>query len=214
MSRQPILDSLDTVIAQLSDLRLAVATSGGEATADQASSAGSFELVHSPDPLVEPPEPAGGPLQTGTNTTSLTIWSAAWDQAILGATTPEALLALDLTPVRSLEEDCRLKSAGVWTPFGRLCRAFQCGRAALRGLHHRHYQVPTVQTPPVPLRDLVFICLYCPARPQGFWTTTRRSFASLTRDHPGQVVAFGFPSQSEGAAFLLGAEAVWPRREA
>lgn len=214
MSNQPLLDSLDSVIAQLSELRIAVATSGGEASAERAPSSDSFELVHSPGLPAGQPEPAGETFQPTPNTTSLTIWTAAWDQAVLGATTPEALLALDLTPLRALEEDCRLKPVGVWTPFGRLARAFQCGRAALRGLHHRHLQVPTVQTPQVLLRDTVFVCLYCPRKPQGFWTTIKRSFTSLTGDHPGEVAAFGFPSQIEAAAFLLGAEAAWPPRVA
>ena len=49
-----------------------------------------------------------------------------------------------------------------------------------------------------------------------------RSYISITGDHSGRgqhreppdTVAFAFPSQSEVAAFLLGAEAAWPPRVA
>ena len=130
MSKQPLLDSLDSVISQLTDLRAAVATTGEEGSAETASSAGSFELVDSPGLPAELPGPTTeGPLPAGT-AAPLIVWTPAWDQAILTATTPEALLALDLTPLRSLEEGCRLRTVGVWTSFGRLARAFQCGRAA------------------------------------------------------------------------------------
>lgn len=133
---------------------------------------------------------------------------------------PESLLALDLTPLRSLEEGCRLRTVGVWTSFGRLARAFQCGRAAHEAIHQGHLRVPAVQTPPVLLRDTVFVCLCCPRKPAGFWTTTKRSYTSLTGDYSGRglrrelpgLVGFSFPSQSEAAAFLLGAEAAWPPR--
>lgn len=212
MSRQPLLDTLDSVISQLSGLRLAVATTGGEHTEGQASSSDSFELVDSPSPPAELPGPAAeGPLPEAS-TAPLIVWTPAWDQAILSATTPEALLALDLTPLRSLEEGCRLRTEGVWTSFGRLARAFQCGRAAHLAIEEGHFRVPAVRTPAVLLRDTVFICLRCPKKPKGFWTTVKRTYFSLTGDHSLDTVAFSFPSQSEGAAFLLGAEAAWPPR--
>lgn len=220
MSNQPLLDSLDSVISQLEDLPLAVASTGVEVPAEQASSSDSFELVDSPSLPAELPVPASGGSLPEATTTSLTVWTPAWDQAILAANTPESLLALDLTPLRSLEEGCRLRRVGVWTSFGRLARAFQCGRAAHEAIHQGHLRVPAVQTPPVLLRDTVFVCLCCPRKPAGFWTTTKRSYTSLTGDYSGRglrrelpgLVGFSFPSQSEAAAFLLGAEAAWPPR--
>ena len=171
MSKQPLLDSLDSVISQLTDLRAAVATTGEEGSAESASSAGSFELVDSPGLPAELPGPTTeGPLPAVT-AAPLIVWTPAWDQAILTATTPEALLALDLTPLRSLEEGCRLRTVGVWTSFGRLARAFQCGRAAHLAIDRGDLRVPALQTPEVLLRDTVFICLRCPRKPQGFWTT-------------------------------------------
>ncbi len=212
MNRRPFIATLDSVISQTE----------AELAEEQASSSDSFELVHSPGLPAESPAPATeGPISIAT-TTSLSVWTPAWDRAVLAAATPEALLALDLTPLRSLEEGCRLRTVGVWSSFGRLARAFQCGRGAHQAIQQGHLRVPAVQTPEVLLRDTVFVCLCCPKKPQGFWTTTKRSYISLTGDSTGRgtgrdppdTVAFAFPSQSEAAAFLLGAEAAWPHRVA
>ena len=171
MSSQPLLNSLDSVIAQLAELRLAVATADEEGAEEQASSAGSFELVHSPGLPAESTGLATEDPPSTATTTALRVWTPAWDQAILAATTPQALLALDLTPLRALEEGCRLRTVGVWSSFGRLARAFQCGRAAHLAIHQGHLRATAVQTPEVLLRDTVFVCLCCPRKPQGFWTT-------------------------------------------
>ena len=223
MSNQPLVATLDSVISQLAELRLAV-VAGAEAenSVDQASSSDSFELVHFPEPPVEEAATSSeGPLPL-TTPPSVGVWSETWDQAIIAASTPENLLALDLTPLRALEEGCRLRTVGVWTSFGRLARAFQCGRAARQAIQQGDLLVPTVRTPEVLLRVTVYICLCCPRKPQGFWTTSKRSYTSLTGDHSGRglhrnppdTVAYSFPSQSEAAAYLLGAEAAWPPRVA
>ena len=83
------------------------------------------EDLPEPEPLVgefevAAPEPA---LEQ-----DLAIWSSEWEAALQRATTPEQLLALDLTPIGALAQTARIASIGPWTPFLRLAVAFRAGR--------------------------------------------------------------------------------------
>lgn len=153
-----------------------------------------------------------------TTTPQAAPWSAEWVEQLRQAVTPEALLALDLSPLGSLSASGHLGSAPPnWTGTSRLARAFREGVLAKHRLDSGDFTLP-------PKADLFLqsrfqIVLYCPEKPDGFWTSRSRPFFNLIGDPTGRgagpdpphSVYSGFASKQEVSAFLLGAQRPeWP----
>ena len=162
MSRDPLVPAVDSLIADLQRLRLQLAEPAAASSLESAPSSDSFELV---EPLEPGPRPAGVPL-AGPRAV---VFSPEWDAALFQATTPEALLGLELSPIQHLVREAPLKTFGDWTPAARIALAYRAGRAArldLLGFSSGAQQVIA----PLP-RNTIFICLVCEGYPQGFWCT-------------------------------------------
>ena len=208
MSRDPLVPAVDSLIADLQRLRLQLAEPAAASSLESAPSSDSFELV---EPLEPGPRPAGVPL-AGPRAV---VFSPEWDAALFQATTPEALLGLEISPIQHLVREAHLKTFGDWTPAARIALAYRAGRAArldLLGFSSGAQQVIA----PLP-RNTIFICLVCEEYPQGFWCTNSEQFESVGllpwgTTSPERFLRVGFPSRSEAAAYLLGAGREWPVR--
>lgn len=208
MSSKPGLsEQIDSVIVGLRRVQAGI---GGEASkAQDEGSEGSFELVSgevdSSSEFVKVP-------LVGREATA---WSPEWEQAILAADTPSALLELDLGPILGLERGCRLRQSGVWSPLGRLALAFRSGVSAARVLRGEDLEV--VAKPELSLRNSIHLCLRSDSHPKGFWTGTLCIFRDITVKPRSQgelkrgVVAASFPSKVEATAYLVGARLPWPQ---
>lgn len=147
------------------------------------------------------------------------LWSAEWVAQLRAAVTPEALAALDLSPLKTLRGADRLSVVPPnWPGADRLARAFRFGVLAKESLDSGDF---TVTAPPTTFYSSVHyhIVLYCPDKPAGFWSSRSRPFLNLVGDPTGRGLGpdpphsvFGsFPSKLEVSAFLLGARrAEWP----
>ena len=139
-------------------------------------------------------------------------WTEDWEAAIISAVTPEAVLQLDLSPVRRLLSRIRTTSNG-WTPLARLGRALRAGIEARQKLD-TGYAAPG-STSAVTLPTKIYLVLRPAPGGQAGWTEDFNLFARQVRApnsnlHP-QSVSHGFPSRAEAEAFLLGARREWPR---
>ncbi len=163
------------------------------------------------EPLEPGPRPAGVPL-AGPRAI---VFSPEWDASLFQATTPEALLKVDLSPIQQFVREAHLKTFGDWTPTARIALAYRAGRAArldLLGFSSGAQQV----TAPLP-RNTIFICLVCEGYPQGFWCSHFEQFKSVSQlpwgeSSPERFLRVGFPSRIEAAAYLAGAGREWPVR--
>ena len=145
-------------------------------------------------------------------------WTAEWVEQLRQAVTPEALLALDLSPLRSLSASGQLGSAPPnWTGTSRLARAFRAGVLAQQRLETGDFHLPPSTEYYGPTR--FHIVLFCPEKPAGFWSSHSRPFFNLIGDptekglgpNPPHSVFASFSSNQEISAFLLGAQrAEWP----
>ena len=217
MSGDQLAPAVDSLIAELQRLRLQLAESPGQASAESTHSSDSFELVDhiEPGPVDRAPaarsRPAGVPL-AGPRAV---VFSPAWDAALFQATTPGELLEIDLSPVDHLVRESHLKTFGDWTPAARIALAYRAGRAArldLLGITPGAQQVLA----PLP-RNTIFACLVYESYPQGFWTTNFEQFRTLSLLPWGpsareRFLCGGFPSRIEAAAYLAGADKAWPVR--
>ncbi len=212
MSSNPDLAaSLDRVIQQLQDLRLALDSAPTPGTPG-ATSRTSFEWISSSEPepaAAQPPQPQGLPAGQASP------WTSGWDFALQVAGGPADFLALDLSPLDQLLASSRILTAGEWTPLARLARGLAAGRSARRGLLAGHFSQDTTVALPFGLRNCFYVCLYCPSHPQGFWTGSSKVYFQNIKGPQGErfhpeSVSHSFPSRAEAAAFLLGAQAEWP----
>eukprot|EP00435_Cladocopium_sp_Y103_P073908 s225_g45.t1 len=96
-------------------------------------------------------------------------WTAEWVEQLRQAVTPEALLALDLSPLSSLSNSGHLGSAPPsWTGTSRLARAFREGVLAKQRLDSGDFTWPSKAE--LFLSTKYHIVLFCPEKPAGFWT--------------------------------------------
>lgn len=205
MSARPSATAvLDQVIAALSALRLRVAGSAGD----------EFELVSAAG--------SEGPTSTVPDSprdweVASQVWSLAWDRTLFAATTPEGILAVDLSPVRPLEPSSRLTAARNWSPLARLGVALRAGRRAHHILVGTH-PIDLGEPIGLPVRAKYSIVLRCERSPVPFWTTNTRTYLDRVGDIEGRgqvdpgVVAFSCASKAEATAFLLGAGVAWPQQ--
>ena len=208
MSSKPDLsEQIESVISGLR--RVQAGITGSSSRAEDEASEGSFELVSgeadSSSEYVKVP-------LVGREATA---WSQEWEQAILAADTPSALLELDLGPIAGLERGCRLRQSGEWSPLGRLALAFRSGVSAARVL--RGVDSKLVVCPELPIRNSIHLCLRSDSHPKGFWTGTLCGFNHITGNPRGNggfkkgVIAASFPSKVEATAYLAGARLPWPQ---
>lgn len=114
--------ALDQLIAALHNLRFGVGDQ------DRPTEDEGFELVSeadqgpteasASDPVPEPvtPPPAHLPsVEPEPETASVAIFTAEWERALQSAQAPQALLALDLTPISPFAQTARIAPAGEWT---------------------------------------------------------------------------------------------------
>lgn len=208
MSSKPGLrQQIDSVIAGLQEVQAGLGGSSSKA-ADEASD-GSFELV------VGEVDSSSEFVKVPLVGRKATAWSPEWEQAILAADTPGALLELDLGPILGLERGCRLRHIGGWSPLGRLALAFRSGVSAARVLRGEDREI--VAFPELGLRNSIHLCLRCDSHPKGFWTGTLCLFRDITVKPRSLgvlkkgVVAASFPSKIEATAYLAGAQLPWPQ---
>ena len=136
--------------------------------------------------------------------TSPAPWTEDWEAALVAAVTPEAILQLDLSPVRHLLSRIRTTSNG-WTPLARLGRALRAGIQARQKLD-TGYSHPG-STSAVTLPTKVYLVLQPAPGGQTGWTEDFHTFARQVREpntnlHPHSV-SHGFPSRAEADAYLL-----------
>ncbi len=206
-SKLDLSDQIDSVIAGLRRVQADIA--GSSSKAEDEASDGSFELVSGEA------DPIGEYVKVPLVGRKATAWTPEWEQAILAADTPSALLELDLGPIAGLERGCRLRQSAAWTPLGRLALAFRSGVSAARVL--RGVDSEVVSVPELSIRNSIHLCLKCDSHPKGFWTGTFWVFKHITGQPRANgelrrgVVAASFPSKVEATAYLAGARLPWPQ---
>ena len=94
------------------------------------------------------------------------------ENALLDSTTAEGIGACELGPLRSLAAG--LAPSGSWTGQSRVARAYRAGLSAFLVLEGaREVQV---SSPSLSLRNRFYVCLRSQAYPQGYFTTSYRTF--------------------------------------
>eukprot|EP00435_Cladocopium_sp_Y103_P013032 s978_g3.t1 len=153
--------------------------------------------------------PLAGPRASAT---SVAERRALLESELLAARSPEDFLSLDLQVVEHLLPWQRARSCGGWTPAARLGRAYRAGLIAKANLSDEPVYLTS---PPIPLRNTVYVVLRGkPGQPAG-WTTEYGIYfravsgGAQSNFHP-QSVSHAFATRAEVEAYLLGAEAEWP----
>lgn len=150
--------------------------------------------------------------ERGTGDQVVEAWSEEWSQALLEATTPEALESLDLSPVNHLLGRLRARTGtSGWTPAARLGRALRAGLVPRYKLDHEEGAFQP--SPDTPHSNRCYVVLRS-ARRQASGTEDHSTFLAAVRGpytsiHP-DAVCHAFPSRAEGEAFCLGAGRIWP----
>ena len=138
-------------------------------------------------------------------------WSAEWKLALLEASTPSELLALDLQCVEHLQRQLVADPDG-WSSLARLGRALRAGVAARNKLDG---QGTFERSPDLGLTNRIYVVLrgapgaepcICHSA-QSYYQVVRSSGSSQL--HP-RSVSHAFPSRAEAEAYVLGARALWP----
>ena len=144
--------------------------------------------------------------------TSVAARRAQWESDLLAARTAEDFAALDLQVVEHLLSRLRATSCGLWTPLARLGRAY---RAGLVARHCLTGEPLLLNTPPIPLRNTIYIVLRGKPGVEPGWTVNYGTYIrAVAGDHPDRFhpasVSHAFATRTEAEAYVLGAEAVWP----
>ena len=139
------------------------------------------------------------------------VWSEAWIEELLEATTADRIVQVDLAPVRHLERRLR-SSSGTWTPQARLGRALRAGLSARRKLTGGFFA--GTSAPGLPFQNRIYVVLRGIDQSVAGWTEEYSIFTSHCVVPGGQLhpdcVCHGFPSQAEAEAYCIGAGEPWP----
>lgn len=115
-------------------------------------------------------------------------WTTAWEEQLIAAQTAEQIVAVDLSPLDSLQRTRgHLTTAGGWDERARLGRALRSGVIAKRCLISGDYKTEPLPSS-LPLRTTIFVCLHCPGYRQGFWSRRNRPFLELVGDPAGRGI--------------------------
>ena len=133
------------------------------------------------------------------------------EERLLASTGPDEIGSFELGHLAA--SAAHLASVGPWTPRGRLARAYRAGLFAFEVIEGA--RVLPEPTPPLELRNKWYICLQSRAKPEGFVTSSYRTFIRLCpHEKDGRLeegsVSHGFASRAEVVAYLAGARAQWP----
>lgn len=185
---------LDRLVLRFRGLRITIEPADDPTeTADsgEASESGARTSTGSLDWEVVSPEPAG---EAPTSYFRLLTQS---EEELLASEAPEAIGEFELGPLRHLASG--LAAVGPWTPEGRVARAFRAGISAF--LVVEGARLVQASSPPLALRNRFYICLRSRSQPEGFVTTSFRTFLlHCPREAGGRL-----------DAFLEGARTQWPR---
>lgn len=203
---------LDELVFRFRGLRISISAepASSPAVGSPASSpTGSFTLVESSDTGAQA---STGPLAEEAASLPTGPEDVSPDEAFTEVDTPEELVCLRLGPYLSLSRG--LSTAGLWSPVARIARAYRAGVFA--GARLRDERDYIRASPPLPLRNRLYIVLRCAVYPQGFYTDRFSTFeAYVWRNRRGQLephcICHGFPSRSEVEAYLAGAQVGWPQ---
>ena len=210
MSREPDSDG-DSLALEFGGLSIRISRTPDRRGTSEAASESSFTVVSSAAQV-----PQLGALASparGTVDQAAAAWSEEWCQSLLEATTPEALEALDLSPVRHLLGRLRARTGtSGWTAAARLARALRAGLIARFKLDHEEGAFQA--SPDIPQANRCYLVLRAAPRKAAGWTEDYTTFLAAVRGpyttfHP-DVVSHGFPSRAEGEAYCLGAGRTWP----
>lgn len=145
---------------------------------------------------------------------SIEPWSPAWREALLAATTPAAILEVDLQPVEHLDLERRITgTSGGWTARARVGRALRAGIAARGKLAGAAVVVPF---PQLDLSNCIYVVLCgAPGKEPCFCHTAKVYFTVVRASgsdgiHPSSV-SHAFPSRAEAEAYAIGAQERWPQ---
>lgn len=139
------------------------------------------------------------------------VWSPAWREAVLDATTPAELEALDIQPVEHLERRIS-EVCGGWSARARLGRALRAGVAARSKLDG---EAVVVSSPQLNLTNHIYIVLRGAPGAGPCFCHTAKIYYQVVRAcgsdgfHP-KSVSHAFPSRAEAEAYAIGAQERWP----
>ena len=139
---------------------------------------------------------------------SFAPWSREWESALLAASSPEEVLAVDLSVIDHLSNRFRTTNAG-WSPRARLGRAFRAGLIARQVLDKRYVKPANLDDPTLPCR--FYIILRAASGRLSGWTDDYIQYRDqiITKDggFAAGTVSQAFASRAEAEAYLLGAMA-------
>lgn len=142
---------------------------------------------------------------------SFAPWSWEWESALLAASSPEEVLAVDLSVIDHLSNRLRTTSAG-WSPRARLGRAFRAGLIARQVLDKHYVKPANLGGPTLPCR--FYIILRAASGRLSGWTDDYIQYRDqvITKDggFAAGTVSQAFASRAEAEAYLLGAREPWP----
>lgn len=161
--------------------------------------------------------PVGAGSSSGESAGRPQPWSLHWEEQLLQARSPEEALVCDLSPIDS--ERGTLSTSAGWNERARLGRALRAGIEAKRCLCSGNFRV--TKLPDLQVRIQLRVVLFCPDRPEGFWSRSSRPFFNFIGDATGRgqgpdppSSVFGsFATEKEASAYLLGAGRPWPPQQ-
>lgn len=204
----------ERLIIAFAGLRISIERSGSAASSS--ASASSYQVVSSPGarsttgPLAgeESSQPS---VATPHPEDRFRLFTSA-EETLLTSTSPDDIGTFELGHLRSLSSS--LAAVGPWSAQARIARAYRAGLAAFLVVEGARLRV--VLSPPLDLRNRWYVCLECRAYPDGFLTSSYRTFIRHCPHRPnGDLeegsVSHAFATRSEVSAYLAGARAPWPR---
>lgn len=142
------------------------------------------------------------------------VWSRAWEQELLRASTPAQLSRVDISPVQHLLSQLRSKDRE-WTPHARLARALRAGVSA----GHKLSEGGAVESSPsTPFPNTIFVVLRGAPGFDPCVTSEASCYFQVVQDrtthpvrpfHPHSV-SHSFATRTEAEAYVIGARVPWP----
>eukprot|EP00438_Fugacium_kawagutii_P034033 Skav222219 [mRNA] locus=scaffold552:275929:282761:+ [translate_table: standard] len=179
---------VESITVQLAGLELTITARPVASGGYSRGSGSEFELV--------------GP---GSPSTFLEPLSPELQALVLETTSPLALAALPIDLDERLLRALR-SSHPDWSARARLARAYRAGLAAAIRLGG---ELSPVTSPAIPFRNSIYIVLRCEDYPNGFWTSSYRTYINAVGEGSGlqpRSISHAFASRAELSAFLAGAD--------